>query len=76
MVRFYRNDWPEVGDIVMCKVVEVLDLGSYVELLEYDNIRGMIGISDLSRLRIRHIQKLVNVGKILAAEVIRVDPER
>ena len=60
----------------MCKVVEVLDLGSYVELLEYDNIKGMIGISDLSRLRIRHIQKLVNVGKILAAEVIRVDPER
>ena len=76
MVRFYRNDWPEVGDIVMCKVVEVLDLGSYVELLEYDNIRGMIGISDLSRLRVRHIQKLVNVGKILAAEVLRVDRER
>ena len=73
MVRMIKEVRPKVGDIVMCRVEEVHDLGSYVRLLEYDNIQGMIAISELSRLRIRSIAKIINVGKVVAAEVIAVD---
>jgi len=71
--RMYKKTRPDKGDIVVCRVTEVLDIGSYVELLEYANIQGMIGISEISRMRIRSISKIVNVGKIVVAEVIAVD---
>ena len=38
-------------------------MGAYVSLLEYDNIEGMILLSELSRRRIRSINKLIRVGK-------------
>jgi translation initiation factor 2 subunit 1 len=73
-IRFYRKELPAVGDILMCKIDEVLDIGSYCSLLEYGGIRGMIGITEYSRLRIRSISKIVNVGKLVAAQVVAVDP--
>lgn len=37
-------------------------MGAYVSLLEYGNIEGMILLSELSRRRIRSVQKLIKVG--------------
>ncbi len=67
---------PNVGDFVTCKIIEVRDIGSYAELLEYDNIVGLIGITELSKQRIRSITQVVNVNKIVVAQVISVDKER
>lgn len=50
--------------------------GAYVTLLEYNNIEGMIMLSELSRRRIRSINKLVRVGKNEVVMVIRVDKEK
>jgi translation initiation factor 2 subunit 1 len=71
----YKEEWPAVGDVVMCRVVECVDSGSYVELLEYDNIIGMVGVTQYSKQRIRNISKLMNVGKILPAQVLAVDKQ-
>ena len=71
--RMYEHDFPSVGEIVMCKIVEVAEIGSYVQLLEFENIIGMISVSDYSRQRIRNVTKFMNVGKVLPAQVIRVD---
>lgn len=51
-------------------------MGVYVKLLEYDNIDGMILLSELSRRRIRSMQKLVRIGSNEAVVVIRVDKEK
>src|ERR1700712_3114682 len=51
-------------------------MGAYVKLLEYDNIDGMILLSELSRKRIRSIQKLVRVGRNEVVVVLRVDKEK
>jgi len=51
-------------------------MGAYVKLLEYDNIDGMILLSELSRRRIRSIQKLIRVGRNEVAVVLRVDKEK
>jgi len=72
-IRMYKDERPKEGDIVMCKVTSVGDFGSYVELLEYANIQGMIGRTEYSSKRIRNIFTFMNVNKILPAEVIRVD---
>lgn len=39
-------------------------MGAYVSLLEYDSIEGMILLSELSRRRIRSVNKLIRVGRM------------
>ena len=47
-----------------------------MKLLEYDNIDGMILLSELSRRRIRSIQKLIRIGRNEVVIVLRVDKEK
>ena len=52
--RFYEQRFPEIDDVVMVNVRSIADMGAYVHLLEYNNIEGMILLSELSRRRIRY----------------------
>lgn len=72
----YASKFPEVDDLVMVNVRQIAEMGAYVQLLEYDNIEGMILLSELSRRRIRSIQKLIRVGKNEVVVVLRVDKEK
>ncbi|XP_055704648.1 eukaryotic translation initiation factor 2 subunit 1 [Phlebotomus papatasi] len=74
--RFYKDKYPEVEDVVMVNVRSIAEMGAYVYLLEYNNIEGMILLSELSRRRIRSINKLIRVGKTEPAVVIRVDKDK
>ncbi|KAJ1558419.1 hypothetical protein HK096_000996, partial [Nowakowskiella sp. JEL0078] len=74
--RMYENKYPEVDDLVMVVVTQLAELGAYVHLLEYNNIEGMILHSELSRRRIRSIQKLVRVGRNEVVVVIKIDKEK
>ncbi|MEQ2158015.1 Eukaryotic translation initiation factor 2 subunit 1 [Goodea atripinnis] len=61
--RFYQHRFPEVDDVVMVNVRSIAEMGAYVSLLEYNNIEGMILLSELSRRRIRSINKLIRIGR-------------
>ncbi|XP_044744324.1 eukaryotic translation initiation factor 2 subunit 1 [Coccinella septempunctata] len=74
--RFYKEKYPEVEDVVMVNVRAIAEMGAYVHLLEYKNIEGMILLSELSRRRIRSINKLIRVGKTEPVVVIRVDKDK
>lgn len=60
----------------MCNVTEIGEMGAYVTLMEYDDVEGMILLSELSRRRIRSINKLVRVNRSEVVMVIRVDKEK
>eukprot|EP01086_Lenisia_limosa_P001568 TRINITY_DN130_c0_g1_i1.p1 TRINITY_DN130_c0_g1~~TRINITY_DN130_c0_g1_i1.p1 ORF type:complete len:311 (+),score=107.61 TRINITY_DN130_c0_g1_i1:88-933(+) len=51
-------------------------MGAYVSLIEYNNIEGMILLSELSRRRIRSVNKLIRVGRQEIVLVLRVDKEK
>jgi translation initiation factor 2 subunit 1 len=74
--RMYEAKYPEVDDLVIVQVKMVAEMGAYVELLEYNNIEGMILLSELSRRRIRSINKLIRVGRREIVVVLRVDKEK
>jgi len=74
--RFYEAEFPEENECVMVQVVSIAEMGAYVRLLEYNFNEGMILLSELSRRRIRSINKLIRVGKLEVAMVIRVDKEK
>eukprot|EP00736_Rhodelphis_marinus_P000714 Rmarinus@m.16585 len=74
--RFYENKYPEVDEVVVVQVKSIEEMGAYVRLLEYNDIEGMIQLSELSRRRIRSIQKLIRVGRQETVMVLRVDKEK
>lgn len=91
--RFYKNRLPETDDLVMVNVVNIEEMGVYVNLLEYNNIEGdwwnilmmwttctlslgMILLTELSRRRIRSINKLIRVGRHEVVVVVRVDRDK
>ena len=74
--RFYESVYPAAEDLVIVKVNNVAEMGAYVSLLEYNNIEGMILLSELSRRRIRSINKLIRVGRTEVVVVLRVDREK
>jgi translation initiation factor 2 subunit 1 len=57
-------------------VRNIADMGAYVSLMEYNNIEGMILLSELSRRRIRSIHKLIRVNRNEVVMVLRVDKEK
>lgn len=60
----------------MVNVRSIAEMGAYVHLLEYNNIEGMILLSELSRRRIRSINKLIRVSRNEVVVVIRVDKDK
>jgi translation initiation factor 2 subunit 1 len=74
--RFYEKEFPDGEDLVVVNVKLIAEMGAYVQLLEYNNIEGMILLSELSRRRIRSINRLLRVGHDEVVMVIRVDKEK
>ena len=74
--RFYRNKYPDEEDAVMVKVNTVEDIGAYVSLLEYGGIEGMIALSELTKRKIRSLNKVLQVGSVEAVAVLSVDKEK
>jgi len=73
MCRFYRQEMPEEGDLVMVDISNVSDSEAYVYLLEYNNIEGMILAINVSVKRRANIKKLLRVSTQEVMQVIAVD---
>lgn len=74
--RMYENEFPAADDLVMVRVNRVTEVGAYVSLLEYANREGIILLSNLSRKRIRSVNKHVRVDRQEVLQVLRVDQEK
>ena len=79
--RFYENELPEEGDHVMVTIKEVNDYSIVVELLEYQNIEGMIILAEYSNpRRSRYNQGILlarkNINKKDVCYVLRVDKQK
>jgi translation initiation factor 2 alpha subunit (eIF-2alpha) len=76
MVRFYKDHTPSKGETV---VVKITDCSNNItcELLEYDNLQGMICKADVSRNTVKKYNSLSN-GKIIpviVSDIIKKDNE-
>jgi len=71
-----QTKWPEVGDLVVATVVQVVGHGAYVTLDEYDNKEGLLHISEISSSWVRNIRNHVRERQKVVLNVRRVDPSR
>lgn len=76
LYRFYEKHYPDAGETVIIKITNTTEVGVYVELVEYNNIEGLIMVGELSKKKIKCIASTVKTGNIEAAIVLRVDKEK
>jgi translation initiation factor 2 subunit 1 len=74
--RMYEAEYPDIDDLVMVRVNRINEIGAFVSLLEYNDKEGIILLSELSRRRMRSINKHIRVGKKEVLQVLRVDKEK
>jgi len=70
-----RDDWPEVGELVVASVNKIMDYGVYVMLDEYGK-EGFLHISEISSSWVKNIRDFVREGEKVVLKVLRVDPEK
>ena len=71
-----EREIPEVGELVVCKVKQVLGYGAFVELVEYGNKKGFVHISQVASRWVKNIRNFVKEGQIRAAKVLSIDRGR
>ena len=68
-----ETSYPELNEEVVVKIIELGDNCVYVELLEYNNLTGIIERGEISRRRIHSIPNMVHINNIEVIKVIEVD---
>ena len=67
---------PVVGETVVCRVKQVLDYGAFVELVEYNDMKGFVHISQISTGWVKNVRNHVKEGTIRAAKVLMLNRDR
>jgi len=70
------NNWPEIGDFVVCTVKDVTDFGAYALLEEYGKKEGFIHISEIKAGWVKYVRDYVREGQKIVCKVLIVDPSR
>lgn len=74
---FYKKtNLPNESDLVICTVKKVLPTSIFASLDEYQNLEGMIHISEVAPGRIRNIRDYVHENKVIVCKVLKIDKER
>ena len=77
-----RNPFPDTGELVICKVLNVdrvyvrVSLEDYGGLPHEENASGMIHIKELSNRWVKNINSIISVGQRVVLSVLRVNEER
>ncbi len=71
-----KKGWPEVGDLVVCTVVNVVEFGAFVQLDEYGKKEGLIHVSEVASGWVKYIRDHVREGQKIVCKVLNVDPSR
>jgi len=73
MVYYHKNKIPSIDDIIIARVDKISEYGINVTLIEYNNIKGFVNCSEVSRKKKVNLNKLFTVGKEVFLIVIQVD---
>ncbi|MFB6172852.1 MAG: translation initiation factor IF-2 subunit alpha [Haloarculaceae archaeon] len=67
------SGYPDLGELVVGKVNEIEDFGVFVNLLEYEDKRGLVHISEVASGWIKNVRDHVSEGQTVVCKVLDVD---
>jgi len=68
-----KRGLPSVGELVIGKITRINPNSAFVSLEEYDNLEGMVHISEISSGWVRDIRSHVKMDQDVVAKVTRID---
>lgn len=71
-----RGEFPEEGELVLCRVRETFSNGAYVEIEEYGNKEGYVPLKEISLKWIKNIHDYLKEGQKVVLKVIKIYPEK
>lgn len=74
-LRFYKEEFPDVDDLVMVRVGENSELGYTVYLLEYADLEGFVPLTEIVKWRVKK-KKILSKGNIVPLVVIDVNRDK
>lgn len=72
---YKKTGRPEVGDVVTCTVKKILYHSIFVSIDEYENLEGMVHISEIAPGRIRNLRDYVVEGKKIVCKILNISPQ-
>jgi translation initiation factor 2 alpha subunit (eIF-2alpha) len=76
MLYYYKDEFPNVDDIVMCQIMKNDNTGVHVILIEYNDRPGFIPLEEVSSRRVRNIHKILKDGDLYPLHVISIDTQK
>ena len=73
---YKKRGYPDEGDIVLCTVTNIQGNSVFARMDEYDNLSGMIHVSEVSPGRIRNLRDFVREGKQIICKVLKTYLDR
>lgn len=73
-MRWYK-DRPEEGDLVVVTITDADKNSAYAELEEYEDLKGLIHISEVSRSWVQDVSKELSEGEKTVAQVVEADED-
>jgi translation initiation factor 2 subunit 1 len=67
------SGWPESGELVVGRIDDIEDFGVFVDLLEYEDKRGLCHISEVASGWIKNVRDHVSEDQRVVAKVLDVD---
>jgi translation initiation factor 2 subunit 1 len=71
-----KEEYPEIGDFVVCTVQNVKNFGAFVSLDEYGGKEGFIHITEVATGWVKYIRDYVREGQKIVCKVLVVDPSK
>lgn len=72
---YKKKGFPEEEELVLCTVTKILPHSVFVTIDEYDNMEGLIHISEVTPGRVKNIRDFVKENKKLVCKVLKVNRE-
>ena len=71
-----KKSFPAEGELVLCEITNIQSHCAFAKLKEYENLEGMIHISEVASSWVKDIRAHVKEGKTVVCKVTRINPER
>ncbi|MBI1978742.1 MAG: hypothetical protein HYS62_01615 [Candidatus Aenigmarchaeota archaeon] len=70
-----KQGYPKFGELVFCTARRISQFAAWCSLDEYQNLEGMIHISEAAGKWVHDIKKFIKPNKQYVAKVVKVDPQ-
>ncbi len=71
-----RKDLPQLNELILCTSTRITPFAAWVRLDEYQDLEGMIHISEVAGRCVRDIRDFVKPNRQYVAKVIRIDTQK